>query len=400
MPTRKSIIWLLAAAALYFIAWNIGGGWLYTIIAILIAFPLGSLIISRFNTGSISLTQECPDRCSQGDELSTTITIRNRSRLPRFLLDITGSLGGSDASLLLAHAGGASSREIPLVFSNVRRGIYTGGGFTLSSRAPAGLARSRRGFMTDCPLVVYPRWRQLAGDWGSGDAGSGHAGAGAAPARAASGDYLGVREYRPGDSPRSIHWKTTARSNRLTVTEYARPVTMVPVFIVDPFRQGEIGEGDDSSFETAVSLAASLVQREALHRRDFGIGASWEEAAARGLDSDPEAAMLFLAGLRAESREPLGLDTAGTGWADATPVVIMTSHTAYATVDESDLVADYPQSMILMIDGRACGPDYRQRGLLLDDSRIDRLAGRLDATGCRFLLIDPDEDLERCLEGL
>lgn len=399
MPTKKTLTWLLAATALYLIAWNIGGGWLYAIIAILVAFPLGSVIMSRFNTRRVRVEMECPDRCTRGDELAARLRVANGSWLPRFLLNIRVGLAGSDASLLLVYTPARGSNDLMMDFNGLRRGVYSGSEVLLSSKAPIGLARGRRRLDVYCPLVVYPPWFPLAGDWGSGRRGSGYASASTTPARVPAHDYLGVREYRPEDSPRSIHWKTTARSNRLAVTEYARQTATTPLFLLDRFREADVGPAGESSFETAVSLAASLVQREAAHRRGFAIGGEWDEAVARGLDSDPEAAMLLLARLEADSGSPLVMETAPF-WPGVTPVIILTSHVAYSALDDSPLITNHPQSITLMLDGRACSPTREQERRLMDNVEISGLAERLEAAGCRFLLVDPREDLAACLESL
>ncbi|MHB1381315.1 MAG: hypothetical protein ACYCXJ_03715, partial [Thermoleophilia bacterium] len=132
MPTRKTILWLLTASILYLIAWNIGGGWLYAIIAIVLAFPLGSLLLSRINTRGIAIEQQCQDRCARGDILRTRVTIANGSRLPRFLLKLSGELAGGESSLLLVNAPGGGSTEAVMTFGPVSRGIFSGGSFLLS----------------------------------------------------------------------------------------------------------------------------------------------------------------------------------------------------------------------------------------------------------------------------
>ncbi len=45
-------------------------------------------------------------------------------------------------------------------------------------------------------------------------------------------DVRGVREWRPGDAVRHVHWRSTARTGRLTVLEYGEPtVDMFGVLI-------------------------------------------------------------------------------------------------------------------------------------------------------------------------
>jgi uncharacterized protein (DUF58 family) len=64
-----------------------------------------------------------------------------------------------------------------------------------------------------------------------------------------------VREYRPGDDLRRVHWRSTARLNRLVVREYddeaARRVLIV-------LAGADHGSPPDSSFEALVSASASV----------------------------------------------------------------------------------------------------------------------------------------------
>jgi len=57
----------------------------------------------------------------------------------------------------------------------------------------------------------------------------------AAAPRAGSGTELfGVREYRPGDSLRRIHWRSSARHGKLVVREFEPPGVQTLGIFVDP----------------------------------------------------------------------------------------------------------------------------------------------------------------------
>jgi hypothetical protein len=59
--------------------------------------------------------------------------------------------------------------------------------------------------------------------------------AAAAAPRAGSGTELfGVREYRPGDSLRRIHWRSSARHGELVVREFEPPGVQTLGIFVDP----------------------------------------------------------------------------------------------------------------------------------------------------------------------
>ena len=47
------------------------------------------------------------------------------------------------------------------------------------------------------------------------------------------GEFFGLREYRDGDDRRSIHWRSSARSNRLLVREYEEEAQQRTTILID-----------------------------------------------------------------------------------------------------------------------------------------------------------------------
>ena len=400
MPTRKTVFWFISAAVLYLIAWNVGSGWLYVLVALLAGLPLASIVLARLNIRRKGVSQKSVDAASTGDSINVELTIENGSIFPSFFLQTEYSCGGSGTVLLLPHIKGGGNKVLTLQLGNLKRGVYPGGIISVESSAPIGLAISRCRFVTDNPLVVYPQLYGISGDWGQGWRDSGYMISGAVPTRHAASDFLGVREYRPEDSPRSIHWRTTARSNTLSVIEYAKQSAITPVFIVDTYSEGNAGAGPESSFETAVSMAASLVRREARHNRRFAIGSSLAVAAGHGLEHDPGPAMFWLAGIQAESGQPLDLTGADLPWPEVVPVLLLTSHVDYANIHESDFIQAFPGTIIIMIDGHGFNPEKGAAARFMDDEQLERLADGIESLGLRFTLVSSPDMVSQCLAKL
>lgn len=105
---------------------------------------------------------------------------------------------------------------------------------------PFGLARFTRPLTAPGGILVLPpigtidvtqmrRWMTRSG---TGDARVSRPSPRHAPA---DGDLRGVRPYRVGDSPRDIHWKSTARRRKLLVREYDALAPLDLVLIVEPW---------------------------------------------------------------------------------------------------------------------------------------------------------------------
>lgn len=115
--------------------------------------------------------------------------------------------------------------EVSLDLPTHRRGWLQTGRLRLSTLRPFGLARSWSWLRPDSRVLVYPALDlsapSLPEALGDGDS----------PRTRAHGEQPHhLREYRPGDMPRQIAWKASARADRLLVREYesavARDITL------------------------------------------------------------------------------------------------------------------------------------------------------------------------------
>ena len=67
-------------------------------------------------------------------------------------------------------------------------------------------------------------------------------------------DVRGVREWRPGDAVRHVHWRSTARTGRIAVLDYGEPtVGTIGVLVA--------GISPDARFEAALAVALSTAWR-------------------------------------------------------------------------------------------------------------------------------------------
>src|SRR6185312_2211555 len=73
-------------------------------------------------------------------------------------------------------------------------------------------------------------------------------------------DVRGVRPYRPGDSIRAIHWRSSARRRALMVREYDAAPSPDLVLVVEPWLPDDASPQDRANLEAALSLAAAILQ--------------------------------------------------------------------------------------------------------------------------------------------
>jgi uncharacterized protein (DUF58 family) len=81
------------------------------------------------------------------------------------------------------------------------------------------------------------------------------AGVALASAVGQSDEFVALRDYRPGDPLRHIHWKSVAKVDRLIVRENEDEFFVRHALVLDTFAQPD----QEAVFEEAVSVAASFV---------------------------------------------------------------------------------------------------------------------------------------------
>lgn len=148
---------------------------------------------------------------------------------------------------------GGEERSTQTTVSFARRGLYAIGSAEIASTDPFGLLRFRRKAAPETEMLVYPEVHETPG-LPVRDAEE----AGGRIQPASRGDELsGLRDYRPGDDRRFIHWKSVARTGELVVKEFA-PDAPRRYSVVLNLRASPAG-AEGQELEDAVSAAASVV---------------------------------------------------------------------------------------------------------------------------------------------
>ena len=76
-------------------------------------------------------------------------------------------------------------------------------------------------------------------------------------------EFVGVRDYRPGDSPRKIHWKLFARRGQPVVREFAQEYFSRIGIILDTYRPPR-AQDFEAALETVASLASFLERSDSV----------------------------------------------------------------------------------------------------------------------------------------
>lgn len=148
-----------------------------------------------------------------------------------------------------------------------RRGNYQFLGTEISTRFPLGLMRGILPAVGDGGFVVQPAIGKLLPGWLE-LFDSKITGVKQRKSRSLSdeGDFFGLRAYHPGDSPRWIHWRSSARMNELEVKQYQKADSREFVVVLDLFSPGELSRAgrelqskmEDLAVEYVASIATQI----------------------------------------------------------------------------------------------------------------------------------------------
>jgi uncharacterized protein (DUF58 family) len=197
-------------------------------------------------------------RSREGDPVKTRLALHNRSPWGAWGLAVQAGLGeGIEAGL--SHAPGWKKTEVEWDFVPARRGAYPEGVPRIASGFPFGLTSSSRMLDVSTTLLVWPRTfavgpipRVAGGLQMEGNSSRNRAGG--------SGDFLGVRPYRRGDSLRRVHWPQTARLDQMVVCELQSNAVPRVQVVLDAHPAWHVGTGPYGSREWAIRIAASFLE--------------------------------------------------------------------------------------------------------------------------------------------
>lgn len=116
-----------------------------------------------------------------------------------------------------------------------------------------------------------------------------------------SGDFTSIREYRPGDPIRHIHWKSWARTGKPIVKEYEDVFFPRYGLVLDTFAPAEDSDLFEEAVSVAASFAASIDTRETLLDLMFIRDEAYILSAGRG-EERIDKMLEVLAGVTSEPR--------------------------------------------------------------------------------------------------
>ena len=211
------------------------------------------------------VSREAPRRAMCGELFAVELTLRNtRAWMSLWMMQVRDTVTGCGEVLgptnlfTCVPAGSRQTGHYSLRLR--RRGVYRFGPIHVTSRFPLGLIERGQIFTLADEMLIYPRIGRLTPmaqrQWlGSEELSS--------QRRACAGvfhdEFHHLREYRSGDNPRAIHWRTSARRGSLILREFEQHREQPLSVIVDLWQPASgVSAEHRERTEWALSLAATV----------------------------------------------------------------------------------------------------------------------------------------------
>jgi len=232
---------------------NTGNNALYMVLAVMLATLVVSGVLSRNNVRLIEVKVATPDELFADTPASFELSVLNHGRyLSRYLVVV--SLGDDPSSALISYLPRAGGCQGTIELTPKKRGAYRLDSAHLVSLFPLGFFRKGSRQKLDRDLIVFPRLRRIeapgvdsssaVGDLPSRKPGWGH-------------EIHSLRAMRPGDDPRRIHWKQSARTGRMIYLEREAEENRRVSIVLDNALDLSDGAAAEERLEERISEAAS-----------------------------------------------------------------------------------------------------------------------------------------------
>lgn len=259
-PTRDGGWFILVLVGILVVALNTGNNQLYLLLGMLLTLVLSSWLLSEISLRGIVPRRQPPPRVHANHPFLMGIVLRNeKRRFPSFSIEVEDLCDDQvvDKRCYFLKIPSGRTQQTSYRHSLPRRGRYVFTAFRISTKFPFALFRASRYVEHKSEIIVYPALLSLshlpqallsaAGEQTVGKLGR-------------RGAFHALRELRSGDDPRDIHWKSSARRQRLMVREYEdEAVQQVTLYVDNALPAADAKDPQaQADLERVISWAASL----------------------------------------------------------------------------------------------------------------------------------------------
>lgn len=186
---------------------------------------------------------------------------------------------------------GQGIARVPMRLLPVRRGYLRLARLRVTRADPLGVFRATTLIRLDDQLLVLPKRYRVSWSTAGLSSRNAHQGANLSRTSGQGADFARLREYRPRDPLRHIHWRAWARLGEPVVKEFHDETPSRNALVLDVCAGATVA---DKTFEEAVSVAASFVTESSWcsGQLDLLVAGELDVSVSRGGDGESTARML------------------------------------------------------------------------------------------------------------
>lgn len=270
-------------------AMNSQANLLFAIFGLMIGVLLVSYVTSRWVLRNIAIRRVLPEMAQVGRLAQILYEVENRKRFwPTFSLTIAElDVGGAGERFdrqphaYVLHAAAGMDARVAADMIPLRRGWHDLTRYQLSTSFPFGFIK--RAIIRRVPdrMLVYPAMGAVEPQALLRFQSARSSGLNQRPRAGGADELFGAREYRPGDAPRTIHWRRSAQTRALAtpdrphgtliVKEMSRVAPPRLVVLVDTYVAPGVSGESLGRVEKSIAVAASLLAAAAARGLDVGL---------------------------------------------------------------------------------------------------------------------------------
>lgn len=246
---------------------------LYSLVLFFISLFAFSPIIQYLLKPRLYLDITSPGRCAAGSVISQKVQIKNLSKKNGYFIYVRESQISPGLSLnapegmLIPLLKSGEEVSFTLDLNAEKRGSYSLEKVRLESAFPLGVWKTGVTLSRHRNLLVYPFFNPLSAMYIPAGRKLQPGGIALASNIGESMEFLGTREFRTGDNPKHIHWKSWARLNKPIVKEFQEEYFTRIALFIDSYTPDDSDEVHLKAFESSLSLAASI--SDYLERQEY-----------------------------------------------------------------------------------------------------------------------------------
>ncbi len=215
LPTRFGSFFGLMLVVMLLGAMNYSNSMAFMLTFLLAGLGLVCMHHTHANLAGLQLRPGQSEPVFAGDTAHFEVRIDNPSAAPRWSLAL--SWPRQEPQAVPADIAALESGTLRLSLPAPQRGWLPAGTFSVSTEYPLGLFHAWTWAELELQCLVFPR---PAPHGGTPPAATGDGGLSSSE-RSGQDEFAGLRHYRRGDTPRSIHWKSLPKLQHPMVKQFA-----------------------------------------------------------------------------------------------------------------------------------------------------------------------------------